>query len=252
MDYVQQALEWKHGSSPTGTTIRLHRRRGYHTPDAHYEAALLRLVGPDTRWLDVGCGRSPCPFNPHLAAHLAQRCALLAGVDASANIAANPYLHRAIRSNVAAMNPDAYDLVTMRMVAEHVAEPDRLAAMLRRLVAPGGTLLIYTVHAASPSALVGKLAPQTLHRLAMRGLFRGEDRDVFPAYYRMNTIGQLRWILRGFEARQLSLLDDCRLTLRRPKLHAAELALWSIWRRTTLAYPECCILGEFTPTTEPP
>lgn len=252
MDYVRQALEWKHGTAP-GLTLGLHRHWGYHSPDAFYEAALLRLVRPDTWWLDVGCGRSPCPFNPRLAEHLARRCAQLTGIDASANLAANPYLARAVQGDIADLDGvGAFDLVTMRMVAEHVARPEAVADALRRLVAPGGVLLIYTVHAASPTALAGALASHGLHRAAMHALFRGEDRDVFPAYYRINTPGRLRRLLTGFEAERMQLIDDCRITLRWPRLHAAELAGRAALRRLGLPYPERCILAEFRRTGTAP
>ncbi len=248
MDFTAAALDWKHGSSPAEPTIRLHRQVGYTSPDAFYEGALLRLVAPGTRWLDVGCGRSPCPFNPALAAHLAGVAGYFVGVDPGPNLRDNPYVHRAVAGDLASMQPDLFDLVSMRMVAEHVAAPEDTAAALHRLVTPGGTLLIFTVHSRAPTALLGRIAPHRLHRLAMRRVFGGVDRDVFPAPYRMNTVRRLRRLLPGFTLRQVALLDDCRLTIGFPRLHAAELALWSAWHRTGLTYPEHCILAEFVRT----
>ena len=243
---IQEALAWKHGPSLAGVTIEQHRRVGYASPDAYYEAALLRSIGPGTRWLDVGCGRSPCPANPRLAGHLSRTAALFVGVDPGPNLPDNPYLHRAVAGDVTAVLAESFDVVTMRMVAEHVASPRDTAAALHRLVRPGGRLLIYTVHARSPTALLGRIGPHRLHRAAMRRLFAGEDRDVFRAYYRMNTPARLRALLPGFDLLRLEMLDDCRTTVRFPRLHAAELALWSGLRRVGLRYPERCLLAEFT------
>ena len=52
-------------------------RFGYFNPDDVYEALLDGLVGAQTRWLDVGCGRDLFPSNRPLARTLADRCRLL-------------------------------------------------------------------------------------------------------------------------------------------------------------------------------
>lgn len=56
-------------------------RSGYYTPDIYYEALVSKLVGPETHWLDVGCGRELFPENEALAMKLANRCRLLVGLD---------------------------------------------------------------------------------------------------------------------------------------------------------------------------
>ena len=243
MDWVNTALAWKHGVTP-GVTLSQHRRHGYLSPDAVYEGALLRLVQPGTRWLDAGGGASPCPHNPGLARHLADTCAELVGVDPGPNLARNPFVHRAQPSAIEQAD-GVYDLVTMRMVAEHVANPAGLAVALRRLVRPGGTLLIYTVHAWSPTVLAARVLPAVARRLGMRWLCAGQDRDVFPAHYRLNTVAQLEATLAGFTLVRADALDDCRTTLRWPRLHDAELRLRTAFRQVGLAYPESCILAEF-------
>ena len=245
MNFAELARDLKHGTAVTGQTISQHRRAGYCSPDAFYEGALLRLIGPNTRWLDAGCGASPCPFNPALAVHLSGVAKVFTGVDPGPNLAHNRYVHRAIAGDVTSMPNETFELVTMRMAAEHVAYPQATAAALHRLVAPGGVLLIFTVHAASPTALLGRLGPHRLHRTIMRLVFGGANRDVFPTYYRMNTLGRFQSLLTGFALRQAALLDDCRMTIGFPRLHAAELMLWKVWRQTGLPYPECCILAEF-------
>lgn len=223
----------------------MQHRSGYRSPDAAYEGQLLELAGPGTRWLDLGCGRSPCPFNPRLADALAGSCAELVGVDASANVWANPYLHARVQSDLAAYRPDrSFDLVTMRMVAEHVAAPAAVARALARLVRPGGALLIYTVHRWSPTAILGRLAPHRAHVAAMRIMFGGESRDVFPAHYRMNTPAKLRGLLEpaGFRVERLEQPDDCRATQRWRMAHRLELATWRVFRRCRVPYPERCIV----------
>lgn len=245
MDWINTALAFKHGDVP-GVTIGQHRRHGYVSPDAMYEGALLRLVQPGVRWLDAGAGASPCPHNPALARHLADTCAELVGVDPGPNLVLNPFVHRSQPVAIARAE-GVYDLVTMRMVAEHVADPAGLAVALRRLVRPGGTLLIYTVHAWSPTVLAARVLPAAARRLAMRWLCAGQDRDVFATYYRMNTIARLAAVLPGFTLVRAETLEDCRTTQRWPRVHEVELQLRAVLKRVRLPYPEQCLLVEFTP-----
>lgn len=243
MNWVKSALMFKHGEAG-GVTIAQHRRHGYVSPDAVYEGALLRLVTPGTRWLDAGAGASPCPHNPALARHLASVCGTLVGVDPGPNLARNPYVHAA--QHVAIVDATGeYDLVTMRMVAEHVADVPALATALKRLVRPSGTLLIYTVDAWSPTVLVARMVPAAARRLAMRWLCEGQDRDVFPTHYQLNTLPRMRAVLAGFTLVRHTALDDCRITLRWTGPHAMELRLRALLRTVGVTYPERCILAEF-------
>ena len=78
----------------------------------------------------------------------------------------------------------------------------------------------------------------------MRIMFAGAARDVFPAYYRMNTPGALRRLLEpeGFRVEHLEQPDDCRATQRWRTAHRAELAAWRLFRRLRVPYPERCIV----------
>ena len=69
------------GSTELGPDPARQRRFNYYNPDDHYEALIRKLVQPQTRWLEVGCGRHIFPSNPALAKELSARCALLTGVD---------------------------------------------------------------------------------------------------------------------------------------------------------------------------
>ena len=255
MDMAERALELKHGPPEAwGWTRAMHEAAGYRSPDAEYEGAALSLIPAGTRWLDLGCGRAPFPHNPRLCALLSARAGLLVGVDASANVLDNPYLHQQVRSPIETFAAaEVFDVVTLRMVAEHLAQPVPVAQALARLVRPGGTVLIYTVHRWSPTAMLGAAFPHRLHRLAMRRLFGGEDRDVFPAHYRMNTRRALDTVMAGagFEPGGTRLLDDCRTTQRWRVLHRLELLAWSMLRRIGVPYPERCILAIFIRRAEP-
>ena len=73
------------------------RRRldyGYVLPGDIYECYIDRLITANTRWLDVGGGRSVLPHNPELSRELSCRCLSLTSVDPSDNILDNPFAHK--------------------------------------------------------------------------------------------------------------------------------------------------------------
>ena len=209
-------LKYRQGSA-LGTDPARRLRFGYFNPDDHYEALVRRLVTSETRWLDVGCGRDLFPSNRALAHELADRCQLLVGVDPDATIHENNFVHRRIQGLVADLDAsERFDLVTMRMVAEHVAAPLDLLRTLARLVCPGGLVVVYTVNRYSPVPLVTAVTPFALHNPVKRILWRTDAKDTFPTTFKMNTRKTLAAQFRqcGFDEAGFAYLDDCR-TLQR-------------------------------------
>jgi SAM-dependent methyltransferase len=240
-------LQFKYGAPATrGWSPRLRDQFGYSSPDDWYEAMLFHLIDSTTEWLDVGCGRNIFPSNPAAAAHLARRCARLVGIDPSDNVRDNELVHEWAQCLLQDYETDLpFDLVTMRMVAEHIEEPATAMAALRRLVRPGGRVVIYTVAKFSPASLVSAVTPMPVHHVAKRLLWGGEERDTFPVAYRMNTRKALRrqFEAAGFGEEAFSYLDDCRSFAQWKALAVVELAMWRGLRSVGLRYPESCLLG---------
>ncbi len=96
----------------------------YFLPSDHYEALVVQLVTESTAWLDVGGGRDLFPENPELASQLAKRCKRLVGVDPSENILQNTFVHDRQQCLLEdSQFTEKFDLVTARMVVEHVEDP---------------------------------------------------------------------------------------------------------------------------------
>jgi SAM-dependent methyltransferase len=219
----------------------------YELPRQVYERTLDRLVTASTEWLDIGCGRELLPDNPSLARVLSQRAKLLVGVDPDATILDNRYVHEKFHGMLSDMPPRQFNLVTLRMVAEHVQDPYSLLRSLRKVCAPNARVVVFTPHRWSPMTVASSLTPIWLHQSVKRWLWRTEDRDTFPVAYRMNTPQELRGLFRshGFAVEFISLLDDCSVLWRWPTLRRAEVATANALRSVGLRYPECCILGIF-------
>lgn len=219
--------------------------RGYFTPDDIYEATVSGLITSETLWLDVGCGRELFPDNAGLGYELANRCHRLAGLDPSDNIDQNPYLHDCFKMTLEDFTaPQLFDLITLRMVAEHISNPGDAVEMLSKAVNPGGRVVILTVYRWSPIPMLSSIVPFALHHKLKKIFWQTEERDTFPTEYRMNTQRQLRhWLEPEFEEEQFTYLDDCRTLGRWKLLNSAELHVWKLLRSIGLHYPEVCLLG---------
>ncbi len=202
-------------------------RFGYHTPDEWYEAALTSLVREDTDWLDVGCGWRLLPQNQRLAELLAARCRFVAGVDPDPSIERNPLLDEKHRCRLEDLDTDRrYSLISLRMVAEHIANPDAAVAVLGRLATDGGLVVVYTVHKWAPVSLAAAATPMWLHHLAKRFLWGANPSDTFPTVFRLNTRRRLAQIFRGTRISRRELQSSGRLphipTLEDMPSHRAE------------------------------
>jgi SAM-dependent methyltransferase len=140
---------------------------------------------------------------------------------------------------------ERFDLVTFRMVVEHVEKPVVVLETLSRLVKPGGRVVIYTVNMWSPVPVVSKIVPFGAHHAVKAFLWRTEERDTFPVVYAMNTRRQLKRLFRqaGFRECAFSYLDDCRTFARFAFLNRVELMTRTLLRKVVLPYPENCLLG---------
>ena len=247
--YLPAVLRIKYGAPDThGWGPRLRARFGYSTPDDWYEAAVHSLIGSSTEWLDVGCGRSVFPFNRAGAKVLAQSCRLLVGIDPSDNVDENDIVHERAKATLEGYSGwRQFDLITLRMVAEHLDDPEAAVMALARLTRPGGLVLIYTVEKWSPVTIISSLTPVRVHHLLKRILWNTDERDTFPTVYRMNTRRALRRLFRkaGFDEEGFLRLDDCRSLSRWWATQALELLIWKALRAVGLRYPESCILASY-------
>ena len=244
---LRQMFHLRYGAeSQLGWGPRLRRLYGYDTPDDVYEALVAGLVAPGMAWLDVGCGRELFPNNRELARILSQRCRRLVGVDPDPTLDENPWVHEKAREGIDVYDGQGqFDLVTLRMVAEHIAEPGACVRGVYRALRPGGVAVVYTVFAGSPMPLLTRLAPMGLRHRVKSWLWGTQPKDTFPTCFRMNTRGALQRLFLGVGMREEAFLrlDDCRTFARFRGLCELELRARSLCRALGLPYPEHCLLG---------
>jgi len=247
---LERIFRTKYGDIETcGWSPRMRHRFGYFNPDDEYETLVDRLVGDRTVWLDAGCGRFLFPSNAPLAKQLSDRCAHLVGVDPDETLDENPYVDDRAKVLIDDYETDKkFDLITLRMVAEHVAEPDVTVESLARLTRPGGKVVIFTIYRWSPVPLFTDIMPFWLHHPIKKRLWKTESKDTFPVANKMNTRGALRRVFErhGFAESSFRYVDDCRTFANSPTFQWLELSTWRLLHTFGLHYPEVCLLAAYT------
>jgi len=227
----------------------IRRRFNHFTPDDYYDALVMRLVTPRCTWLDVGCGRHVFPNNAALARLLADRAECLVGIDPDPAIEENAVVHRRVRTTMEEYQPDReFDLVTTRMVAEHVVDPDRFVASVAKALRQDGHVVVYTVDRYSPVGFMTSALPFMLHHPMKRLLWGDDDpKHTFPTTFRMNTRRTLRTLFgcHGFSEVFFRRVDDCRTLSNFRWGQLAELYLWKGLRALGVGYPEQNLLGVY-------
>ena len=246
---LRQMFARRYGRGPKlGWGPRLRLRSGYFTPDDYYEALVAGLVVPGTQWLDVGCGRELFPNNLGLAEALSKRCRRLVGVDPDPTLKENVWVHEKHACGIDAYDGGgAFDLVTMRMVAEHIDDPAACVGSVARALRPGGLAVVFTVCGGSPVPLLTRLAPMSLRHVVKSWLWGTQPKDTFPTRFRMNTRAVLRrWFdAAGMREQAFVRLDDCRTFARFQPMLRLELFAQRTCRWLGVPYPEHCLLGVY-------
>ncbi len=119
---------------------------------------------------------------------------MLVGVDVDKAL----WEHPLIRDRVVGLGGQlpfrdgAFDLVTANMVTEHVPAPDEFLADIRRVLAPGGKFVFHTPNARYPLVWIARLFPYPIRRRLVFWIEGRAEDDVFPTFYRMNSLSAIR------------------------------------------------------------
>lgn len=160
-----------------------------------YHEVLQRHVRPETRWLDIGCGRDVVPewFPPHLQNPLLPEFAV--GVDGDRQaLQRNSRLTLKIHADIQRLPfaDDCFDLVTANMVVEHIERPALLFDEVARVLRPGGWFVFHTPNSTGYTTALTRLIPGPF-RSRLAGLLHGRDAaDVYPTFYRANSARTIR------------------------------------------------------------
>jgi SAM-dependent methyltransferase len=167
-------------------------RPGWRSSGDQLEAMVRSHISPQSRVLDLGCGRGGVvelfwhdvelaagldPDSPSLAEHRAPGMPVIRGVGESL-----PFVD------------ESFDLIVCLWVLEHLRDPAVTLREVRRVLQPGGHFVFLTPNLRNPLMAVnriGKALPAVQRRLVPR-FYGREEADTFPVQYRANTVEAIR------------------------------------------------------------
>lgn len=155
-------------------------------------------------WLDIGCGR-----NDLLAEFRGPY--LQVGMDEVQHpaLTAEPNLH-AIRGEAAFLpfRKGVLDVITMRQVVEHLANPLACFNEAQRVLKPGGRLLFVTPNKQAPLIWLARRIPQVLKRRLIRKLYHLTEDDVYPTFHRWNEPRHIANPPAGFTLSHMAMAEN--------------------------------------------
>jgi SAM-dependent methyltransferase len=162
------------------------------------------LLRPDMVVLDVGCGRGAAV--DRLERSPWERCRIfkgdckkVIGIDVDKAGYQNAFVDEfhPIESDTWPVETASVDLLFSDAVVEHLENPDKFFAECNRVLKPGGFVCIRTPNRWSYVSLGASLFPNRMHAGVVARLQPGRKaKDVFPTYYRANTITAVKRQLR--------------------------------------------------------
>jgi SAM-dependent methyltransferase len=100
------------------------------------------------------------------------------------------------------------DLILLRFVVEHLADPDRAFNEFKRILKTGGQLIVLTTNISSPLIFLSKILPYPRRKMLIQQLFKVQAQDVFPTYHRINRKAKVKKLAPDFQIMKWDYLQD--------------------------------------------
>lgn len=97
--------------------------------------------------------------------------------------------------NYIPLKSESVDIVICNMVFEHLQEPEKTFSELNRIIKKGGYLIFMTPCIYNIVTFINGIIPNYFHKKIGNLLTGANESDIFPTYYKANSIGRLREML---------------------------------------------------------
>jgi SAM-dependent methyltransferase len=221
-----------------------------------YAEVLRSALRDATHWLDLGCGHQFLPeWLPEDVRDLPLGRCRSVGIDADAGaLRLHPDLKAKVSGTVERLPfaAESFDLVTANMVVEHVQNPSLLFREVTRVLRPGGRFIIHTPNRIGYTTRLTRCIPPGLRPRLAKALQDRDAHDVYPTYYRANTVGHLRRLAdaQALTVVALRTVVSSPQLYRVPVLGTLERRLLMLLSRERLSMWRPCIIGQFIRPTE--
>ena len=166
-----------------------------------YATFVSEHLSASSVWLDAGCGNRLLETDlDALETWLTARCKNIVGMDVLVTS------HRNIKSLVQGslyhlpFADNSFDLITCRMVVEHLDDPAKAFAEINRCLVPDGAVIVITPNLRNYGIFGNAVATKVLREEWRLKLVHSSDAradtDIFPVRYRANTMSRLARLLK--------------------------------------------------------
>jgi SAM-dependent methyltransferase len=167
----------------------------------------LNYLTAEHRLLDIGAGRGALP-----QMNFKGIAAEVTGVDPDEIVKTNPYLDKAfvgLGDDMPFLQADYFDMVVCNNVLEHINDPDKFFAEIKRVIKPGGIFITKTPNYWHYMAIIASITPTWFHRFYHRLNGTAVGIDVFPTIYKVNTPKDQKHYFNkyGFQISDLKLIE---------------------------------------------
>jgi ubiquinone/menaquinone biosynthesis C-methylase UbiE len=169
---------------------------GLRSSQYEYYRVLRQHVSTAIRWLDTGCGHQFFPeWMVQEAAELRAAQPNVTGIDRDLS---GLRLHRGLRQRVYGdlaklpFRDAGFELVSANMVVEHIADPVPVLDEMRRVLVPGGVIVLHTPNAFFWAILMARVIPEAPKRWLVQRLEGRPSEDIFPTHYQLNSARRIR------------------------------------------------------------
>ena len=165
-----------------------------------YASLIAEHLTPHTIWLDAGCGSRLLEADmDQLESWLVTRCKCIFGIDVG--LTSNRNIKSLLQGSLYHLpfSDNTLDLITCRMVVEHLDHPAEAFAEIARCLRPGGAFIVMTPnllnYAIFGNALATKAIPEKVRLRIVHASDSRADEDIFPVCYKANTMSRLVEVL---------------------------------------------------------
>jgi ubiquinone/menaquinone biosynthesis C-methylase UbiE len=187
----------------------------YH-PQRIYLARIANLLSSKTRWLDIGCGRRLVPLwlngYSSLETEMRSTARLIIGIDPDLDaLRENISCHHKLKADAESLPfiDGCFDLVTSNMVFEHVKNPRAILSEIRRVLEPGGLLIVHTPNWLDLVTILARIVPNSFHPVLISQMETRRRKEVYPTHFKFNRPRTIEMLLRtaGFNDLRIERLD---------------------------------------------
>lgn len=184
-------------------------RPGWKPATEVYAALVRQHIGPNSRLLDLGCGRGGL-IEQLAETHGSDMITRTIGLDPDWLSLTQHRLNLPAASGFSHALPfadESFDIIFCSWLFEHLATPAQDFAEFSRVLRPGGVLVFITPNKRHPIAWLNRMLGRfgTLQGWLVERLYGRKAEDTFPTWFRANSQQQFETLLLNVPQNRLHL-----------------------------------------------